>query len=260
VDYAHQLLSAIAETTSAAKAVALRAIPAPVDGATWPMPEVPRRPGRDPALRETEDPPRRRRGLADPAARRRFMHAIHHIELSAIDLAALTCLRAIGAPRALHEDFLAIAREEAEHAALLEGWLAANGCASGAFPIHHRLWDAAAACGDLGEQLVVVPRFLEARGLDVSAGIIPRLSAVDAAAGAVIARIYRDEIRHVAVGTRWHTWWCRERRLDPVAHFAEVVRRRFPEQLPSPFALDRGGRGQAGFAAEELSVLEGPAP
>lgn len=260
MDYAQALMAVIAAPTSATKAAALSSLAAPADGATWPMPELPPRPGRSPELRETHEAQRRRRSLADPGSRRRFLHAIWHIELSAVDLAALLCLRAGGAPRALHEDFLGIAREEAEHAALVEGWLGANGCAPGAFPIHHRLWEAATACADLGEQLVVVPRYLEARGLDVSAGVIPRLAAVDAAAAAVIERIYRDEIGHVGIGSRWHGWWCRENGIEPERHFAEVVRARFPEQIPSPFALDRPGRMQAGFSEGEMDVLEGTPP
>jgi uncharacterized ferritin-like protein (DUF455 family) len=257
MDYAARLLEVVAAPTSAGKSATLAAIAAPDGGATWPMPALPARPGRSAELRETNEPQRRRRSLADLGSRRRFLHAIWHIELSAVDLAVVLCLRASGAPRALHEDFLGVAREEAEHAALVERWLADNTCAPGAFPIHHRLWEAAAGCADLGEQLVVVPRYLEARGLDVSAGVIPRLAAVDTAAAAVIERIYRDEIRHVGLGSRWHGWWCRERGLEPAAHFAEVVKARFAEQIPSAFALDREGRTTAGFSEDELRLLEG---
>ncbi len=250
----------IAAPTGQTKAALLATLPAPADGTTWAAPALPARPGRAACFREVADPPRRRRPLKDLAARARFLHAIHHIELSAVDLAVLLCLRASGAPVALHEDFLQIAREEAEHAALVESWLVANACPPGTHPIHHRLWDAALAALDLGEQLVVVPRYLEARGLDVSAGLVPRLTAIDATAGAIIARIYHDEIRHVAIGSRWHTWWCASQGLDPEVHFATTVRRHFPDQLPSPFPLDRPGRIQAGFTAAELAVLETPMP
>ena len=258
MSYPSLLLSAIAAPTSVAKAEVLAGIAAPDEGATWPMPDIPSYPGRAVEMIETSEPQRRRRSLADLGSRKRFLHAIHHIELSAVDLAVLLCLRAGGAPRALHQDFLAIAREEAEHAQLLEGWLAEAGCPPGTYPIHHRLWQAAAACVDLGEQLVVVPRYLEAKGLDVSAGVIPRLAAVDARAGAIIQRIYTDEIRHVAIGTRWHAWWCQAHATTPTAHFARVVRARFRDQLPSPMALDRPGRVQAGFSEEELAILEEP--
>ncbi|MBA2479189.1 MAG: DUF455 family protein [Planctomycetes bacterium] len=260
MSYADDLLAVIAAETSSDKALLLERIGPPSERASWTLDALPSRPGRAVGMTEAAEPPRRRRSLAHAPSRARFLHAIHHIELSAIDLATLLCLRASGAPADLHRDFLAIAREEAVHAGLLESWLNAHACPPGTFPIHHKLWDAALAARDLGEQLVVVPRYLEARGLDVSAELAPRLSAIDAEAGAIIERIYRDEIRHVAIGTRWHAWWCAEYRLDPCAHFADTVRWHFSGQLPSAFALDRAGRQQAGFSASELAVLEQPAP
>ncbi len=123
--------------------------------------------------------------------------------------------------------------------------------------MHHRLWEATLACRDLGEHLVVVPRVLEARGLDVAAGLLPRLGALDPEAQAVLEVIYRDEIGHVAIGTRWQQWWCRRAGLDPLQHFAAVLAARFPGQHPQPTALDRQGRAQAGFSAAELELLEG---
>ncbi len=253
--YAEALLAVIAAPTVAAKADLLAAL-VPEPG-IWDMPVLPDLPGRPADLRVVTDPPRRRRGLADPRARARFLHAIWHIEVSAIDLAVLICLRAAGAPAALHEDFLRIAREEAFHAGLVADLLVAEGFPPGSDPVHHRLWEAARACTDLGEQLVVIPRFLEARGLDVSAELLPRLEGIHAPSHAVINRIYQDEIGHVGTGTRWHRWWCAAQGLDPVAHFTDVVRRHFPGQVPSPFALDRAGRGTAGFVEAELAVLAG---
>ncbi len=256
--YAERLLAVIAAPDAATKDTLLATIDPPVDGATWVLPEVPERPGRPPGYIEVADPPRRRRGLKHRHTRLRFLHAIHHIELSAIDLAALLCLRAPGAPAALHRDFLAIAREEAEHSQLLGALLTQEGFPPGSDPVHHRLWDSALAAADLGEQLVVVPRFLEARGLDVSAELLPRLAAIDNASHAVISRIYHDEIRHVATGTRWHAWWCAAHGTTVDAHFALTVEKHFGLQLPGPFALDRPGRMTAGFSAAELTLLEQP--
>jgi len=264
--YAQALLAVIAAATVADKSALLAKIAAPeADGMTWAMPAIPARPGRPPAWRESAEAPRRRRPLSEVAGRARFLHALHHIEMSAIDLAVLLCLRASGAPAALHADFLGIAREEAIHAGLVEDWLNAHHCPPGTHAMHHKLWDSALAAGSLGEQLVVVPRFLEARGLDVSVDVLPRLSAIDAGAGAIVARIYHDELRHVGIGTTWHRWWCAENGCEPDAHFAQVVRAHFADQLPSPFALDRAGRTQAGFSAAEMAMLEerpqqGPAP
>lgn len=248
------MLAAITAPTSASKDTLICALPLPADGATWDLPAIPARPGRPADLR-IGPPPRRRRGLDDPASRRRFLHAIWHIELSAVDLACLTSLHGSGMPSAFHADFKRIACEEAFHADLIAGWLAENGFPVGSDPVHHRLWDAALAATDLGELLVVIPRFLEARGLDVTAELLPRIVAVDPAAHAVLARIYQDEINHVGTGTRWHAWWCARQGVDPQVHFATTVRRHFSNQLPSPFALDHAGRAAAGFTAADLAVL-----
>jgi uncharacterized ferritin-like protein (DUF455 family) len=261
--YADLLLEVIAAPTASEKARLLEHLAPPCDGAGWPMPPLPSRPGRPESWREAEAPPRRRRTLAHAPTRNRFLLAIHHIELSAVDLAVVACLRAAGAPMALHRDFLAIAADEARHAGLLEDLLSARGLAPGDEPVHHRLWEATLACSDLGEHLVVVPRFLEARGLDVSAELLPRLADLDPGAHGVLEIIYRDEIGHVGIGTRWHRWWCAARGLEPEAHFRAVVAKRFPGQVPGPTPLDRSGRGRAGFSAQDLGWLEvgdGPPP
>ncbi len=257
LSYRDALLAVIAAHDEDAKAGLLAQLAPPPDGATWELPAFPDRPGRSAHLREGE-PPRRRRGLDHKPSRLHFLHAIHHIELSAIDLACLLCLRASGAPAALHADFLRIAREEAIHAGLVRDLLISEGYPPGGDPVHHKLWESALAADDLGGQLVVVPRFLEARGLDVSAELLPRLAAIDAASHAVISRIYQDEIGHVGIGTRWHAWWCMINGLDPTTHFATTVQRHFAGQVPGPFTLDRAGRGQAGFRTAELELLTAP--
>lgn len=256
VSYVERLLAVIDAPTASDKAALLDGL-APIEG-TWELPPLPARPGRPPQWRVSDVAPRRRRTLAHEGTRNRFLLAIHHIELSAIDLAVLACLRASGAPRDLHADFLSIARDEARHARLLEDLLATRGLAPGDEPVHHRLWDTAIACADLGEHLVAVPRFLEARGLDVSAELLPRLEAMDPAAHVVLSVIYRDEIGHVAIGSRWHQWWCARQDLDPTEHFRRVVAARFPGQVPGPTPLDHPGRLQAGFSALDLAWLGMP--
>lgn len=252
--YPEQLLAVIAAPDAAGKAALLAAITEPAD--SWPLPALPVRPGRPPHYRESETPPRRRRTLAHAPTRNRFLLAIHHIELSAVDLAVVACLRATDQPAAFHRDFLAIARDEARHAGLIAELLTARGLPPGSEPVHHRLWDATLACADLGEHLVVVPRFLEARGLDVSAGLLPRLAGLDPEAHRVITVIYQDEIGHVAIGSTWHQAWCQQHGLDPAGHFRAVVDRHFPGQIPGPTPLDRPGRTTAGFLPAELDWLE----
>ncbi len=256
--YVDGLLAAITAATPVAKDAILAGL-IPPNGESWAMPSLPHRPGRPPGVVEGE-PKRRRQGVDSPTGLRRFLHAIWHIEVEAIDLACILGLRGSGMPAAFHADCLRVAREEAVHAGLLDAWLRSVGWPPGSEPVHHRLWLAALGCADIGEQLVVVPRFLEARGLDVNAGLLPRVAPVDAAAHAVLERIYRDEIGHVGTGTRWHRWWCERQGLDPDRHFAGVVAARFADQVPSPWVLDVPGRVAAGFSEAELAIVAGTAP
>jgi len=256
--YAQALLAVIAAPDAAAKDAALAAIAVPADDACWEVPALPPRPGRPSHYQESTEAPKRRRTLAHGPSRQRFLLAIHHIELSAIDLACAAALAGSGMPRAFHVDQLAVAREEAAHATLVGDLLTARGWPPGCEAVHHRLWDAARACADLGELLVVIPRFLEARGLDVSADLLPRLATIDAEAHAVITRIYHDEIGHVGIGTRWHRHWCAHHGCDPETHFQAVAQRHFAAQIPGPFALDHAGRTAAGFSAAELAFLAHP--
>jgi uncharacterized ferritin-like protein (DUF455 family) len=251
--YPNQLLAVIAAPTSREKASLIGRIEIRLDG--WTTPALPPRPGRPAHYRESSDLPKRRRTLKHAPTRNRFLAAIHHIELSAIDLAVLCCLRAPDMDEDFHRDELAVAGEEAVHAGLLEDLLRQRGIEPGTEPVHHRLWESALVAADLGEQLVIVPRFLEARGLDVSAEVLPRMKALDTEAHAVLERIYTDEIRHVGIGTRWHRVWCERQGLDPAGHFETVVRKHFATQIPGPWALDYPGRTLAGFSTQEMAVL-----
>ena len=171
-------------------------------------PPRPARPPR-PVLRSPRDMPKRR-NFGSPAGRIALLHALAHIELNAIDLAwdliarfGVVRLGDAGLPRAFFDDWVAVAAEEAEHFCLLSARLASLGSAYGDLPAHDGLWEAAAATAhDLLARLAVVPLVLEARGLDVTPEMIARLErAGDDASAAVLDRIYRDEIGHVAAGT-----------------------------------------------------------
>ena len=140
--YARALLDCIAAPTSAAKAEVLENIT--IDcGTSWIVPDIPKRPGRPDDYEEREQPARRRRGLHDENARHRFLLAIHHIELSAIDLTMMMCLRTPNMPSSFHADQIGVARDEALHASMLDELCSKRGYPPGTFAIHHRLWDSA---------------------------------------------------------------------------------------------------------------------
>src|SRR5204863_9858080 len=184
----------------------------------------------------------KRRNFGSQAGRIALLHALAHIELNAIDLAwdILARFGDPALPRGFHDDWVGVAAEEAEHFALLIGRLAALGAGYGDLPAHDGLWEAAAATADdLLARLAVVPLVLEARGLDVTPEMILRLErAGDAASAAILRRIYRDEIGHVAAGMRWLEWLCREQGLDPEAVFHDRVGRQFTGFVKPPFNQD----------------------
>lgn len=198
-------------------------------------------------------PPRdmaKRRHFGSDAGRVALLHALAHIELNAIDLAWDLVARfgaAAAWPRAFFDDWVGVAAEEALHFRLLTERLTALGAAYGDLPAHDGLWEAAAATAhDPLARLAIVPLVLEARGLDVTPDMIRRLErAGDDDSAAVLDRIYRDEIGHVAAGMRWFAFLCRERGEEPEAAFQAAVRRHFTGALKPPF--NRAARDAAGF-------------
>jgi uncharacterized ferritin-like protein (DUF455 family) len=224
-------------------------------------PPRPARPDRPRLLPPREMP--KRRNFGTPAGRIALLHALAHIELNAIDLAWDLVARFGGRdlPHAFFDDWTEVAAEEAEHFALLSARLAALGAGYGDLPAHDGLWEAAAATAhDLAARLAIVPLVLEARGLDVTPEMRVRLErAGDRESAAILDRIYRDEIGHVAAGRRWFEWLCRRDGRDPPGAFHAAVRRYFSGALKPPF--NRPARDRAGFPAayyEPLACVAAP--
>lgn len=184
-----------------------------------------------------------------------LLHALAHIEFVAIAL-ALDLVGRFGGefPRAFTDDWMGVAADEAMHFALLDRRLRQLGSHYGALPAHDGLWSAAlASTDDALARLALVPMVLEARGLDVTPATIARLEAQgDQQSARILARIYRDEIRHVAAGTRWYEWECDRRGIDRHAHWRAVVSERLNGALKGPFngsARDEAGLTQLYYAA-----------
>jgi uncharacterized ferritin-like protein (DUF455 family) len=184
-----------------------------------------------------------------------LLHALAHIELNAIDLALDIVWRFPGLPEAFYHQWLGVAREEALHFELLRDHLATLGHGYGDFDAHDGLWQMAERTGhDLLARLALVPRTLEARGLDASPAVKAKLLAAgDRRGGEILDLILRDEIGHVAVGNHWYRWLCAQRGLDPLATYAELVARHDAPRPRGPFNLT--ARRAAGFDEAELAAL-----
>ena len=220
---------------------------------------LPGRPERPELLRHTQVA---RRSPATPEGRAILIHAIAHIEFNAINLALDAVWRFDGMPRDYYLDWMRVAAEEAKHFRLLRDHLRSQGHDYGDFPAHQGLWTMCEKTAhDITARMALVPRTLEARGLDATPLIQAKLRAVGAAdalaACDILDVILRDEIGHVAIGNRWYGWLCERQSLEPVAHYRALVRQYGAPRLKGPF--NTAARQQAGFSAEELAALTEPA-
>ena len=217
---------------------------------------LPGRPERPVLLRHTDVA---RRSPATPEGRAVLIHAIAHIEFNAINLALDAVWRFGGMPRAYYTDWMRVAGEEALHFRLLRDHLRAMGHDYGDFPAHQGLWTMCEKTAhDILARMALVPRTLEARGLDATPQIQAKLRQVGApdalAAVAILDTILRDEVGHVAIGNHWYRWLCERQGLDPEAHYATLVRQYEAPRLKPPF--NDAARRQAGFTEAELRWLQ----
>ena len=194
--------------------------------------------------------------LANPRGHAALLHAIVHIERNAIDLALDICWRFAALPVAFYRDWLQVAVEEAYHFTLLREHLLSLGFDYGDFAAHNGLWEMAERTqDDLLARVALVPRTLEARGLDASPAVKAKLLGIgDVKGGEILDIILRDEIGHVATGNRWYGWLCAQRSLDPVATYAALTVKYQAPKLRRPFNLD--ARRAAGFSDAELTALQ----
>ena len=184
-----------------------------------------------------------------------LVHSIVHIEKNAIDLALDICWRFADMPETFYRDWLQVAREEAYHFTLLREHLMTLGFDYGDFQAHNGLWEMAERTRhDLLARVALVPRTLEARGLDASPAVKTKLVSIGDHLGAeILDIILRDEIGHVAVGNHWYGWLCEQRGLEPISTFESLRLSYKAPKLKGPFNLV--ARRAAGFKEEELAAL-----
>ncbi|WP_431258203.1 ferritin-like domain-containing protein [Roseateles chitinivorans] len=190
-----------------------------------------------------------------PEGRAALIHAIAHIEFNAINLALDAVWRFPGMPRQYYLDWLQVASEEALHFTLLDGHLRGLGKSYGDFDAHDGLWTMAMrTAGDVLARMALVPRTLEARGLDATPPLQAKFAkAGDARAVEILDVILRDEVGHVRIGNHWYRHLCRERGLDPLTLYPELVERYEAPRLRPPFNVE--ARSAAGFSDEEIAYL-----
>jgi len=216
------------------------------------LPGCPQRP----ELRLHLDLPRR--SPFTPEGLAALLHAVTHIEFNAINLALDALWRFPGLPPAYYLDWLTVAAEEALHFSLLQAHLQSMGHDYGDFPAHTGLWDMTRKTeGDVLARMALVPRTLEARGLDATPPMQAKLRKVgtpDALrAVAILDIILKDEIGHVAIGNHWYRHLCQQRGLEPITTYALLAEQYGAPRLKGPLNLQ--ARRQAGFSDAELESL-----
>jgi len=197
-----------------------------------------------------------RRGMGSDAGRLGLIHSLAHIEFNAINLALDAVYRFRQQPIDYYSDWLRVASDEGEHFLLLHERLKSLSSHYGALNAHDGLWDMARRTDhDILVRMALVPRILEARGLDVAPPMIEKLERLgDTETATILKRIYTDEITHVEVGNRWFRYVCKQRGLDGTVVFRDLLKGENSAYLRSPY--NREARLQAGFNEEELSLIK----
>ncbi len=258
-------LRCLVETDPAAKAAGVAALAAAhaagalaIDTAAVLVPAagIPGRPARPELV-----PPRLvgRRSMATVEGRAMLVHALAHIEFNAINLALDAVWRFAHMPAPYYTDWLRVAAEEAYHFGLLAAHLEALGWRYGDFPGHDSLWEMVAkTSGDVLARMALVPRTMEARGLDAIPPLRAKLAqAGDRAAAGILDILLRDEVGHVEIGNRWYLYLCDGRGLEPVATYDALTVQYQAPVMKGPFNIE--ARRRAGFTEAELARYAGAA-
>ena len=198
-----------------------------------------------------------RRSFHHEQGRAALLHAITHIEFNAINLALDAVYRFRDMPQEYYTDWLKVAGEEAQHFFLLKNRLSSLGYDYGDFEAHNGLWDMALRTAhDVLIRMALVPRVMEARGLDVTPGMIDRFSAIgDRQSVEVLTIILQEEVGHVEIGSRWFHYCCDQRNLPREQTYLDLMQQYAQGKVKPP--LDRKARMAAGFTEQELDYLEG---
>ena len=197
----------------------------------------------------------KKRSMRSEEGRAALIHALTHIEFNAINLALDAIWRFDNMPTQYYIDWLKVAAEEAYHFTLLNNHLQTLGYQYGDFPGHNTLWEMVEKTKlDVLARMALVPRTMEARGLDATPAIRNKIAqAGDQAAAEILDIILRDEIGHVAIGNTWFNWLCDQRKLDPIAIFDRLCEEHKAPKPRAPINIE--ARRKAGFSEEELSLL-----
>ncbi|RLA20658.1 MAG: DUF455 domain-containing protein [Gammaproteobacteria bacterium] len=197
-----------------------------------------------------------KRSFKGEAGRAALLHAIAHIEFNAINLALDAAYRFRGMPVEYYLDWLRIADDEVRHFKLLEKRLEDYGVQYGDLPAHRGLWDMAEKTAhSILERMALIPRYMEARGLDVTPGMIQKLESVgDQESVAILKIILEEEVSHVEAGSRWFSYLCNLAGQESETAYFEIITKYMPGNAPGSLNVEL--RKRAGFSQREIDLLQ----
>ncbi len=188
-----------------------------------------------------------------------LLHAVAHIEYSAIDLALDGAYRFSDMPRAYYADWLEVASDEIRHFLMLQKLLNELGAEYGDIEVHDALFEASYKTQTLLERMAVVPRYLEANGLDATPMILKKLKKLPK--NEMIEKIIlnlevilEEEVSHVKKGDVWFKYACEQESVDKSIYF-EIIKKYYPRGFLRPNNLNIEARKEAGFSCSELKVM-----
>ena len=200
----------------------------------------------------------KRGSLSTQKGKAYLVHSVLHIEYSAIDLALDHAYRFVNMPKSYYDDWLEVAEDEIRHFLMLETIIKDLGYRYGSFPVHSFLFDISQKSLDLLTRMAVVPRYLEASGLDSSPLVIEKLSRINDAQSREIIQalevILEEEVDHVRKGDRWFRWACEKEGVDPACYF-EIVEKILPGAKKKKTYVNVDSRRRAGFSCDEIAVI-----
>jgi uncharacterized ferritin-like protein (DUF455 family) len=210
------------------------------------------------AVIDPKEVPRRTK-LSTPQGQKLLLHAIAHIEYSAIDLALDAVYRFRGLGEAFERDWIEVAEDEVRHFEMIVSLLSELGSFYGEYPVHDALFEASMRTLDLIERMAVVPRYLEANGLDATPQILTKLTPHqnDPMIAKIIAALHvilDEEIDHVRKGDRWFTYGCSQQGVSPEVYF-DIIERHYPNSFPRKIGINCEARRKAGFDKAELARI-----
>jgi uncharacterized ferritin-like protein (DUF455 family) len=188
-----------------------------------------------------------------------LLHAVTHIEYSAIDLALDAAYRFCGLPLEYYKDWLEVADDEIRHFKMLEALLRELGASYGDIAVHDALFEAGQKTQTLLERMAVVPRYLEANGLDATPMILKKLKKLpkNEMIEKIIANleiILEEEIAHVQKGDVWFKYACEQESKSEAIYF-DIIAKYYPRGFLRPNDLNIQARKEAGFSCSELKVM-----